>query len=126
MLCGPTKAPGKLCFGLAVRLLVPVTGIAGFTSLVEVTAPAVLDELLNEYMRGMTEFVFSHEGTITKIRGDAVEVLLDAPGDQRDYASRAVACAMELDPWAEAFRRRWYGKGVTNDRRTTYPSIFHE
>jgi class 3 adenylate cyclase len=88
------------------------TDITGFTSLVETATPEVLGELLNEYVGGMTDVVFAHEGTVAKIIGDAIQVLFNAPGDQPDYATRAIACARELDLWAEAFRGRWKAKGV--------------
>jgi adenylate cyclase len=88
------------------------TDITGFTSLVETAAPELLGELLNEYVTGMTDTVFAHEGTVAKVIGDAIEVLFNAPSDQPDYAVRAVACAQELDAWAEAFRERWKAKGV--------------
>jgi adenylate cyclase len=88
------------------------TDITGFTALVETAAPDVLSELLNEYVGGMTDIVFAHEGTVAKIIGDAVQVLFNAPGDQPDYATRAVACAHDLDAWAEAFRQRWEARGV--------------
>jgi class 3 adenylate cyclase len=88
------------------------TDITGFTSLVETATPEVLGELLSEYVGGMTDVVFAHEGTVAKIIGDAIQVLFNAPGDQPDYATRAIACARELDLWAEAFRRRCKAKGV--------------
>ena len=88
------------------------TDITSFTSLVETVPPEVLGELLNEYVGGMTDVVFAHEGTVTKVIGDAIQVLFNAPGDQPDYAKRAIACAQELDVWAEAFRERWKAKGV--------------
>src|SRR5438034_934117 len=69
------------------------TDITSFTSLVETAAPEVLSALLNEYVGGMTDIVFAHEGTVAKIIGDAIQVLFNAPGDQPDYATRAVACA---------------------------------
>lgn len=87
------------------------TDITGFTSLVEAVAPEVLAEMLNEYVGGMTDVVFAHEGTVAKVIGDAIQVLFNAPGDQPDYATRAVACAHDLDAWAEAFRARWRAKG---------------
>jgi class 3 adenylate cyclase len=89
------------------------TDITGFTSLVETADPEVLGELLNEYVAGMTEVVFAHEGTVAKVIGDGIQVLFNAPGDQPDYATRAVACAHELDSWAEQFRNRWKTKGVS-------------
>jgi class 3 adenylate cyclase len=88
------------------------TDITGFTSLVETVAPEVLGALLNEYVGGMTDVVFAHEGTVAKIIGDAIQVLFNAPGDQPDYARRAIACAHDLDIWAQAFRERWKEKGV--------------
>jgi adenylate cyclase len=89
------------------------TDITGFTSLVESAAPETLGELLNEYVGGMTEIVFTHEGTVAKIIGDAIQVLFNAPGDQPDYATRAVACVHDLDAWAENFRARWKARGVS-------------
>jgi adenylate cyclase len=88
------------------------TDITSFTSLVETAAPEVLGMLLNEYVGGMTDVVFAHEGTVAKIIGDAIQVLFNAPGDQPDYAARAVTCAQDLDRWAEAFRERWRAKQV--------------
>ena len=89
------------------------TDITGFTSLVESAPPETLGKLLNEYVGGMTEIVFVHEGTVAKIIGDAIQVLFNAPGDQPDYATRAVACAHELDAWAQDFRARQSAMGVT-------------
>jgi len=88
------------------------TDITSFTSLVESATPEVLGALLNEYVGGMTDVVFSHEGTVAKIIGDAIQVLFNAPGEQPDYATRAIACAHDLDVWAEGFRERWKSKGV--------------
>ena len=71
------------------------TDITGFTSLVESARPEVLGELLNEYVGGMTDVVFAHEGTVAKVIGDAIHVLFNAPGEQPDYATRAIACALK-------------------------------
>src|SRR5664279_5993231 len=88
------------------------TDIAGFTSLVETAAPEVLGALLNEYVGGMTDVVFAHEGTVAKVIGDALQILFNAPGRQPDYATRAIACAHDLDAWSEKFRERWKSQGV--------------
>ncbi len=88
------------------------TDIQGFTTLVESAAPDVLGTLLNEYVEGMTDVVFAHEGTVAKVIGDAIHVLFNAPGEQADYATRAIACAHDLDSWAQEFRQRWKEKGV--------------
>src|ERR1700738_1960234 len=88
------------------------TDITSFTSLVETAAPEVLGALLNEYVGGMTDVVFAHEGTVAKIIGEAIQVLFNAPSDQADYVIRAIACAHDLDLWAQAFRERWKANGV--------------
>src|SRR5688572_7536113 len=58
------------------------TDITGFTTLVETLDPEVLAPLLNDYLAGMTEVVFAHDGTVAKIVGDALHVLFGAPGEQ--------------------------------------------
>jgi class 3 adenylate cyclase len=88
------------------------TDIAGFTTLVESADPDVLGALLNQYVEGMTDVVFAHEGTVAKVIGDAIHILFNAPGAQPDYATRAVACAHDLDSWAQEFRLRWKERGV--------------
>ena len=93
-------------------LAVIFTDITSFTSLVETAAPEVFGPLLNEYVGGMTEVVFAREGTVAKVIGDGIQILFNAPGDQPDYAARAIACAHDLDAWAQEFRERWKSKGV--------------
>ena len=88
------------------------TDIANFTALVETLEPYVLGPLLNEYVTGMTDIVFIHDGTVAKIVGDALHVLFGAPGEQPDHAARAVTCALALDEYAQSFRKRWHKKGV--------------
>lgn len=88
------------------------TDIASFTALVESLDPNVLGPLLNEYLTGMTDIVFVHEGTVAKIIGDALHVLFGAPSEQPDHAARAIACALALDEYAEAFRERCRKKGI--------------
>jgi len=88
------------------------TDIAGFTALVETLQPDVLGPLLNDYLVGMTEVVFAHDGTLAKIVGDALHVLFGAPGEQPDHAARAVSCALALDECAQSFCGRWRQKGI--------------
>jgi adenylate cyclase len=88
------------------------TDIASFTALVETLEPEMLGPLLNDYLTGMTDLVFAHDGTVAKIVGDALHVLFGAPGEQPDHAARAVACALDLDEYAQSFRERWQKKGI--------------
>ena len=88
------------------------TDIASFTALVETLDPGALGPLLNEYLTGMTDIVFAHDGTVAKIVGDALHVLFGAPGEQPDHAARAVACALALDDYSQSFRERFQKKGI--------------
>jgi adenylate cyclase len=91
------------------------TDIAGFTTLVETMEPDMLGAMLNDYLAGMTSIVFRHEGTVTKVVGDALHVLFGAPSEQTDHATRAVACALELDGFAQVFRTSWNDRGISVD-----------
>ena len=88
------------------------TDVTGFTTLVETLDPEVLEPLLNDYLSGMTEVVFAHDGTVAKIVGDALHVLFGAPGEQPDHATRAVVCSLALDEFACGFRQLWNTRGV--------------
>ena len=88
------------------------TDVANFTTLAETLSPDVLSSLLNEYLSGMTDIVFAHDGTVTKIVGDALHVLFGAPGDQPDHAARAVECALAMDAFAQALRETWRDRDV--------------
>jgi adenylate cyclase len=86
--------------------------IADFTALVEMLEPSVLGTLLNEYLCGMSDIVFAHDGTVAKIVGDALHVLFGAPSEQADHATRAVVCALELDQYAQSMRERCHQNGI--------------
>src|SRR5689334_11498096 len=88
------------------------TDIADFTRLVETLEPSVLGPLLNEYLTGMTDIVFSHDGTVAKIVGDALHVLFGAPGEQPDHSARAVTCALDLNDYADSFQQQCLKKEI--------------
>jgi adenylate cyclase len=65
--------------------------VTSFSSLVETAAPEVFGPLLNEYIGGMTEVIFAHEGTVAKVISDGIQILFNAPGEQPDYTTWTVA-----------------------------------
>jgi len=79
---------------------------------VETLEPTILGLLLNEYLVGMTDIVFKHDGTVAKIVGDALHVLFGVPGEQHDHSARAVGCALALDEYAQALCTRCRDKGI--------------
>jgi adenylate cyclase len=89
-----------------------MTDLEGFTPLMEKYAPEKLESLINEYLEGMIQIVFRHDGTLDRIVGDAVGVMFSAPVVQPDHAARALACALEMDVFAEQCRQRQLALGI--------------
>ena len=88
------------------------TDLTDFTSLVESSDPDSIVELLNSYLDGVAQIIFRHEGTVMKVIGDAVEATFGAPLQQPDHCARAVACALEIDSFAEQHRAACAKKGM--------------
>lgn len=88
------------------------TDLAGFTSLVEQLEPAVTVQILNEYLDTITQIVYRNGGTTEKIVGDALHVIFGAPEAQSDQVARSVACALEIDAFAESFRQQKIADGI--------------
>lgn len=88
------------------------TDIAGFTTLSEGLTSEKLSDVLNAYLDGACAIILKYEGTIDKFIGDAIMSIFNAPLPQPDHAERAVKCALELDEFAEAFRKGQNAAGV--------------
>ncbi len=74
------------------------TDIRGFTAFCEEKDPAVVVDLLNEYMRTMVSIVVKYRGHVNKFIGDGIlAVFSDDDGSTPgDHAIRAVNCAVEM------------------------------
>jgi len=88
------------------------TDLENFTTFTENADPEVLVDLLNEYIDGLCTITVKHEGTIDKIIGDAMCAFFGAPIDQPDHQARAVACALELDRFAQTFAAKKAAQGI--------------
>ena len=82
------------------------TDVEGFTQTISGIEPKLFVRVLDAYFTGMTQIVLAHGGMIDKLVGDAVHALFNAPADLPDHVDRAVACALQLHEFAEAFRQR--------------------
>jgi adenylate cyclase len=88
------------------------TDIANFTGLTERLDPQLHANMLNRYLNGACDIILRHGGTIDKFIGDAIMVIFNAPLQQPDHAARAVKCALELDEFAEIFRKDRNREGI--------------
>ena len=89
------------------------TDLAGFTSLMERIDPAEAVSLLNAYLDEMIAIAFRHEGTLDRIVGDAVAIMFSAPVPQVDHRTRALACALEMDAFANTYSNRLQQEGTS-------------
>lgn len=88
------------------------TDIASFTTLSEGLTSEKLSEVLNAYLDGACAIILKYQGTIDKFIGDAIMSIFNAPIAQPDHAERAVKCALELDVYAEAFKKEQNAAGI--------------
>ena len=88
------------------------TDLAGFTPLVERTAPERVVELLNDYIDGVARTIFQNEGTVMKVVGDSIQAIFGAPVPYADHAAHAVKTALEIDAFAQSYRQTWAERGV--------------
>lgn len=88
------------------------TDLEGFTPMMEMSDPAQVVTLLNDYLEAMLVIVFKHEGTLDRFVGDAMVVLFSAPVVQADHRQRALDCALEMDAFATAYATRLQARGV--------------
>ncbi|MER3477458.1 MAG: adenylate/guanylate cyclase domain-containing protein, partial [Leptolyngbya sp. ERB_1_2] len=78
------------------KITILTSDLRGFSALSEQLAPEVVIEVLNHYLRQMTEVINQYQGTIDELMGDGILVLFGAPIAQQDDALRAVACACAM------------------------------
>ncbi len=85
--------------------------IRGFTTLSEQLEPEEVGRMLNDYFTVMVDVIFAHGGTVDKFVGDAIMAVFNAPLDQPDHATRAVAAALAMQTSVEALVAQWVAQG---------------
>lgn len=87
---------GLMMGGKKIELSVMMSDLRGFTALSERMDAHDLLSMLNHYLGEMTEIIERNKGTIIEFIGDGIMVIFGAPEYFPDNASRAVACAVEM------------------------------
>jgi class 3 adenylate cyclase len=90
--------------------------IRNFTPLTERSEPEEVVRLLNTYFTAMVRIVFKYGGTLDKFLGDGLMAVFAVPFDLPDAEQRAVATALEMVEWVEAFNQQ-AGFGPTSPNR---------
>ena len=88
------------------------TDLTGFTRMMEMIDPQQAVMLLNGYLDQMTAIAFAHQGTLDRIVGDAVAVMLSAPVAQADHRQRALDCALEMQRFSVQYVAQCQISGV--------------
>ena len=79
--------------------------IRGFTSLSEMLEPEQVVEILNEYLKHVTDCILGHNGTLDKFVGDAAMAVFNAPFDLDDYIYETVGAAWDISRGADELRQ---------------------
>lgn len=107
------KNPDALALGGERRdLTFLFTDLADFTPLVERLEPSITVGVMNDYLTALCRIVFTHGGTVLTLVGDAIHAMFGAPVHTADHAIHAVACALEIDAFAQAFAAQKKAEGV--------------
>ena len=79
-----------------------------FTPLSErLTAPQLVDQVLNPFFRYMTEVIHNHGGVVDKFLGDGIMALFGLPAWQGDEAARAILAGLAMQAVFRGLQERW-------------------
>jgi adenylate cyclase len=85
--------------GTRQLLTILFSDIRGFTAFCEEKDPALVVDLLNEYMGGMVKVIVAYHGNVNKFIGDGILAIFsdeDEGAVAGDHALRAVRCGTEM------------------------------
>ncbi|PIE89765.1 MAG: hypothetical protein CR997_09425 [Acidobacteria bacterium] len=100
------QTPGGLQLGGEKRrMTILMSDLRGFTALAEKLPADQVLQILNHYLEEMTEIIFKHQGTIDEILGDGLLVIFGVPTTREDDATRAIACAIDMQIAMERVNR---------------------
>ena len=85
--------------------------IQSFSTFSEKMTPALLVELMNEYLTACTDIVQEEGGTLDKYIGDAVVAMFGAPLPLPDHAYRACVATQRVQRRIAELREKWRGEG---------------
>ncbi len=78
------------------KVTILVSDLRGFTSTSERLPPEEVVKILNFYLGAMADVITKYQGTIDEFMGDGILVLFGAPTAREDDATKAIACAVDM------------------------------
>jgi adenylate cyclase len=85
--------------------------LRGFTNVAEKLAPEEVVTVLNDHFETLSGLIARHGGYVVDFLGDGLFAVFGAPEAAADHATRAVACAIEMQLAREAHNREYFAKG---------------
>jgi len=82
--------------GQTLPVTIMFSDLRGFSVISESFPPFQVVEMLNVYLKEMTQVIDRYNGTINEIMGDGLLIVFGAPATHNDDAERAMACALEM------------------------------
>ena len=82
--------------GTTTGATILMADIRNFTTICEQQQPERVVSLLNNYLGVMSEIIMNHHGTVDEFIGDGILAIFGAPVNRDDDASRAIACAIDM------------------------------
>ncbi len=73
-----------------------MSDLRGFSVMGQDNPPAMIVQLLNNYLDEMFHVIEDYGGTIDEVMGDSILVLFGAPRLRSDHAEAAIACALSM------------------------------
>ena len=95
------------------EITVMISDLENFSNLVASLDLETFEGVINEYFDGIIDLLWKHEAMIDKMTGDGIIAIFGAPVPSEDHADRAIACAREIDTYAEGIRERMIARGIT-------------
>ena len=94
------------------EITVMISDLENFSPLVASLDLHTFESVINEYFDGIIDLLWKHEAMIDKMTGDGIIAIFGAPVASDDHADRAIACAREIDAYAEQMREKMVARGV--------------
>jgi class 3 adenylate cyclase len=98
--------------GEKLTVTILMSDLRGYTRFAEEGDPAVVMQVLNEYLARMTDIIIESGGTINEFIGDAIFAIFGAPVSHPDHAERAAACAIAMQCAMEEVNRLHMARGL--------------